>query len=69
MSIDLRPAFVVERGAAMNTAGQPVYVVQERLTKVAGAYGARGATGSGLHEEGALTDEAFTAEKKEIIGL
>jgi uncharacterized membrane protein YjjP (DUF1212 family) len=33
-------AFLVELGAAMNTAGQPVYVVQERLTKVAGAYGA-----------------------------
>ena len=37
-------AFVVELGAAMNTAGQPVYVVQERLTKVASAYGARAAT-------------------------
>ena len=35
-------AFVVELGAAMNTAGQPVYVVQERLTKVASVYGARG---------------------------
>ena len=37
-------AFVVELGGAMNTAGQPVYVVQERLTKVANAYGARAAT-------------------------
>ena len=37
-------AFVVELGAAMNNAGQPVYVVQERLTKIAGAYGARAAT-------------------------
>ena len=37
-------AFLVELGAAMNTAGQPVYVVEERLTKVAGAYGAGAAT-------------------------
>jgi uncharacterized membrane protein YjjP (DUF1212 family) len=35
-------AFLVELGAAMNTAGQPVYVVQERLTNLASAYGARG---------------------------
>ena len=32
--------FVVRLGAALNTAGQPVYEVQERLTRVAQAYGA-----------------------------
>jgi uncharacterized membrane protein YjjP (DUF1212 family) len=37
-------AFIVELGSAMNTAGQPVYVVQERLTNVARSYGARAAT-------------------------
>ena len=37
-------AFVAELGAAMSTVGEPVYVVQERLTRVAGAYGARSAT-------------------------
>jgi hypothetical protein len=37
-------AFVVELGAAMNTAGEPVYVVQERLTTVSSAYGAVTAT-------------------------
>ena len=37
-------AFVVELGAAMNSAGQPVYVVQERLTRMASAYGAGSAT-------------------------
>jgi uncharacterized membrane protein YjjP (DUF1212 family) len=36
--------FVVQLGAAMNAAGEPVYVVQDRLTKMAGAYGARAAT-------------------------
>ncbi len=36
--------FVVQLGAAMNAAGEPVYVVQDRLTNVAAAYGARGAT-------------------------
>ena len=33
--------FVVQLGAAMNAAGEPVYVVQDRLTKMAAAYGAR----------------------------
>jgi len=33
-------AFVVRLGAAMNAAGEPVHQVQERLTRVAGAYGA-----------------------------
>ena len=37
-------SFLIELGAAMNTAGQPVYVVQDRLTGVAGAYGAHGVT-------------------------
>src|SRR4051794_9463809 len=37
-------AFVIELGAAMNTAGEPVYVVQDRLTKVSSAYGALTAT-------------------------
>ena len=37
-------AFVVELGAAMNSAGQPVYVVQARLTGMASAYGAGSAT-------------------------
>jgi uncharacterized membrane protein YjjP (DUF1212 family) len=32
--------FVVQLGAAMNAAGQPVNVVQERLTTMAAAYGA-----------------------------
>jgi uncharacterized membrane protein YjjP (DUF1212 family) len=36
--------FLVGLGAAMNTGGQPVYVVQDRLTKVARAYGADEAT-------------------------
>jgi uncharacterized membrane protein YjjP (DUF1212 family) len=36
--------FVVQLGAAMNASGQPVYAVQERLTKVAAAYGARSAS-------------------------
>ena len=36
--------FVVQLGAAMNAAGEPVYVVQDRLTKMAAAYGARTAT-------------------------
>ena len=36
--------FVVQLGAAMNAAGEPVYVVQDRLTKMAAAYGARSAT-------------------------
>ncbi len=36
--------FVVQLGAAMNAAGEPVYVVQDRLTKMAAAYGARAAT-------------------------
>jgi uncharacterized membrane protein YjjP (DUF1212 family) len=35
--------FVVQLGAAMNAAGQPVYAVQERLTAVARAYGSRAA--------------------------
>lgn len=37
-------AFIVELGAAMNIAAQPVYVVQSRLTTVARAYGASMAT-------------------------
>ena len=36
--------FIVQLGAAMNAAGEPVYVVQDRLTKMAAAYGARTAT-------------------------
>lgn len=36
--------FLVELGAAMNSSGQPVYVVQDRLTNVARAYGAADAT-------------------------
>jgi uncharacterized membrane protein YjjP (DUF1212 family) len=32
--------FVVQLGAAMNAAGEPAYSVQERLTRVARAYGA-----------------------------
>lgn len=36
--------FLVALGAAMNTAGQPVYVVQDRLANVAHAYGAHNAT-------------------------
>ena len=36
--------FVVQLGAAMNAAGEPVYVVQDRLTRVAAAYGASAAT-------------------------
>jgi uncharacterized membrane protein YjjP (DUF1212 family) len=36
--------FVVQLGAAMNAAGEPVYVVQDRLTNIAAAYGARAAT-------------------------
>ena len=36
--------FVVQLGAAMNAAGEPVYVVQDRLTKMAAAYGAPAAT-------------------------
>src|SRR3954469_411087 len=36
--------FVVQLGAAMNAAGEPVYVVQDRLTRMAAAYGARSAT-------------------------
>ena len=35
--------FVVELGAALSAAGEPVYAVQERLTRVARAYGARAA--------------------------
>jgi uncharacterized membrane protein YjjP (DUF1212 family) len=35
--------FVVQLGAAMNAAGEPVYSVQERLARVARAYAARGA--------------------------
>ena len=34
-------AFVLQLGAAMNAAGEPVYLVQERLRRVAHAYGAR----------------------------
>ena len=37
-------AFVVELGAAMNTTGEPVYVVQERLAEVSRAYGVHTAT-------------------------
>jgi uncharacterized membrane protein YjjP (DUF1212 family) len=42
---DLRQlqTFVVQLGAAMNTAGETVFAVQERLTQVAHAYGARSA--------------------------
>ena len=42
---DLRElqTFVVQLGAAMNTAGEPVYSVQDRLARVARAYGATGA--------------------------
>jgi uncharacterized membrane protein YjjP (DUF1212 family) len=36
--------FVVRLGAAMNAAGQPVYVVQDRLATVARAYGVDAAT-------------------------
>ena len=36
--------FLVALGAAMNTGGQPVYVVQDRLANVARAYGAHNAT-------------------------
>ena len=36
--------FIVQLGAAMNAAGEPVYVVQDRLTKMAAAYGAPAAT-------------------------
>ena len=36
--------FVVQLGAAMNAAGEPVYVVQDRLTRMAAAYGASAAT-------------------------
>jgi uncharacterized membrane protein YjjP (DUF1212 family) len=36
--------FVVQLGAAMNAAGEPVYVVQDRLTRMAAAYGAPAAT-------------------------
>ena len=36
--------FIVQLGAAMTAAGEPVYVVQDRLTKMAAAYGARTAT-------------------------
>src|SRR4051794_20600412 len=32
-------AFVMRLGAAMSAAGEPVYAVQERLTRVASAYG------------------------------
>lgn len=44
-SADLRvlQAFVVQLGAAMNAAGEPVYAVQERLGRVAVAYGSRSA--------------------------
>ena len=35
--------FVVELGAALEAAGEPVYSVQERLTRAAHAYGARSA--------------------------
>jgi uncharacterized membrane protein YjjP (DUF1212 family) len=35
--------FVIELGAALNAAGEPVYSVQERLTGVARAYGAQSA--------------------------
>jgi len=35
--------FVVRLGAAMNAAGEPVYTVQDRLSRVASAYGATGA--------------------------
>jgi uncharacterized membrane protein YjjP (DUF1212 family) len=34
-------AFVLQLGAALNATGEPVYLVQERLNRVAGAYGAR----------------------------
>jgi uncharacterized membrane protein YjjP (DUF1212 family) len=36
--------FVVQLGAAMNAAGEPVYVVQDRLTKMTRAYGVDAAT-------------------------
>ena len=36
--------FIVQLGAAMNAAGEPVYEVQDRLTRTAAAYGARNAT-------------------------
>jgi uncharacterized membrane protein YjjP (DUF1212 family) len=35
--------FVVELGAALNATGEPAYAIQERLTRVARAYGARSA--------------------------
>jgi uncharacterized membrane protein YjjP (DUF1212 family) len=37
-------SFVAELGAAMNVAGEPVYLVQERIGRVAAAYGAAAAT-------------------------
>ena len=36
-------AFVAELGASLNAAGEPVYTVQERLSRVAAAYGTRSA--------------------------
>ena len=40
--LDLQ-AFVAELGAALNSVGEPVYTVQERLSRVARAYGTRSA--------------------------
>ena len=40
----LLQAFVTQLGAALNAVGEPVYSVQERLTRVAAAYGAGAAT-------------------------
>ena len=40
----LLQTFVVQLGAALNAVGEPVYSVQERLTRVAAAYGAGAAT-------------------------
>jgi uncharacterized membrane protein YjjP (DUF1212 family) len=36
-------AFVVQLGAAMNAVGEPVYLIEQRLARVAAAYGAAGA--------------------------
>ena len=36
-------AFVAELGAALNAVGEPVYTVQERLSRVASAYGTQSA--------------------------
>jgi uncharacterized membrane protein YjjP (DUF1212 family) len=42
--LDELQLFIVRLGAAMTATGEAVYDVQDRLTKIAAAYGARGAT-------------------------